>query len=101
MWPRSIFLGRFRDLVQSHVQLSQLHVPRGFEWSVGNRQLFTEMIEKEGWQQFFTCSTSGGEPWIYYLTNETIDGAPDRVGSMLDELVQFVKELPFELISQP
>lgn len=73
----------------------------GFEWSVGNRQLFTEMIEKEeGWQQFFTCSTSGGEPWIYYLSNETIDDMPDRVGKMLDELGQFAKELPFELISK-
>jgi len=73
----------------------------GFEWSVGNRQKFMEMIEKEGWQQFFTCSTYGGEPWIYYLSNETIDGMPDRVGTMLDELGQFAKELPFELTSQP
>jgi hypothetical protein len=45
----------------------------GFEWSVGNRRKFTQLIEKEGWKQFFTCSTSRGEPWIYYLTNETID----------------------------
>lgn len=72
----------------------------GFEWSVRNRRKFANMIEKEGWQQFFTCSTSGGEPWIYYLTNETIDDMPDRVGKMLDELGQFAKELPFELISQ-
>lgn len=73
----------------------------GFEWSVGNRQKFTELIEKEGWHQFFTCSTSRGEPWIYYLTNETIDAMPDRVEKMLDGLGQFAKELPFELISQP
>lgn len=73
----------------------------GFEWTVSNRRKFANMIEKEGWQQFFTCSTSGGEPWIYYLTNETIDDMPDRVGKMLDELGQFAKELPFKLISQP
>lgn len=73
----------------------------GFEWSVGNREKFTKIIEKEGWQQFFTCSTSGGDPWIYYLTNETIEEMPDRVGGMLDDLGRFAKELPFELVSQP
>jgi hypothetical protein len=71
----------------------------GFEWSVGNRQKFAKMIEREGWQRFFNCSTSGEMPWIYYLTDETINDMPDRVGKMLDELGQFAKNLPFDLIA--
>ncbi len=71
----------------------------GFEWSVSNRQKFANLIEREGWQKFFTCSTSGGVPWIYYLTNETIEDMPDWVGRILDELGQFAKDLPFDLVA--
>lgn len=63
----------------------------------GSRQCLANAIEREGWQQFFTCSTSGGLP--YYLTNETIEDMPDKVGKMLDELGQFAKDLPFDLVA--
>ncbi|WP_426122488.1 hypothetical protein [Pararhizobium sp. PWRC1-1] len=73
----------------------------GFEWTVHSREKFTEIIEAKGWERFFTCSTSGDKPWIYYLTNETIADMPDMIGKMLDDLGRFAKDLPFELISKP
>jgi hypothetical protein len=71
----------------------------GFEWGQKRRDAFEKKIDTCGWP-FFSCSTSGGRPWIYYLRNETIDAMPTMVENMLDSIGRFAKSLPFELISE-
>lgn len=72
----------------------------GFEWSLERRSAFRESIEKNGWEQFFTCSETGGQPWAYYLTNDTLNEMPSVVETLLDGLAAFAKSLPYELISE-
>lgn len=72
----------------------------GFEWSIERREFFEKEIEKHGWDQFFTCSTSNNRPWIYYIKNEAIDTLPTMVEDMLDSLGRYAKSLPFELTSE-
>ncbi|ANL47567.1 hypothetical protein AMC87_CH02902 [Rhizobium phaseoli] len=73
----------------------------GFEWTVQRREFFEKEIVKHGWEQFFTCSTTNGRPWVYYIKDEAIDALPTMVENMLDSLGRFTKSLPVELISKP
>jgi hypothetical protein len=72
----------------------------GFEWTVEKPEAFEALIEKHGWDQFFTCSTKNDRPWIYYLTNDTINAMSKMVEGVLDGLGLFAKGLPFELTSE-
>ncbi|TBE02316.1 hypothetical protein [Rhizobium ruizarguesonis] len=73
----------------------------GFEWTVDRRELFEKSVEKNGWDRFFSCSTTNGRPWIYYIKDEAIDALPTMVENMLDSLGRFTKSLPVELTSKP
>ncbi|UFW64428.1 hypothetical protein RlegWSM1455_23560 [Rhizobium laguerreae] len=73
----------------------------GFEWTIERRDFFEKEIEKKGWDQFFTCSTTDRRPWIYYIKDEAIVALPTMVESMLDGLGRFAKSLPSELTSKP
>lgn len=73
----------------------------GFEWTIDRRELFEKAIEENGWDRLFSCSTTNGRPWIYYIENEAIDALPVIVEDMLDSLGRFAKSLPFELTSEP
>jgi hypothetical protein len=73
----------------------------GFEWAIPQREKFMTLVEKRGWDRYFTWSTSGGEPWIFYLRDEVIDSLPDRMFSILSGLGRFTKALPYKLMSDP
>ncbi|MBX5192621.1 hypothetical protein HJB86_27670 [Rhizobium sp. NZLR3b] len=68
---------------------------------IERRDLFQKDIDEKGWGQFFSCSTTNGRPWIYYIKDEAIDALPTMVENMLDSLGRFTKSLPVELISDP
>jgi len=45
----------------------------GYEWTTENRRKFAKFIEEKAIRKtWFSCSTSGGEPQVYYATNEFI-----------------------------
>ncbi|MUZ64365.1 hypothetical protein [Agrobacterium vitis] len=71
----------------------------GFEWTIERRDFFEQEIEKNSWGKLFTCSTSNGRPWIFYLEDEAILAMPSMVEEMLDSLGRFTKALPSELTS--
>ncbi|MGO4569065.1 hypothetical protein AB4Z52_29460 [Rhizobium sp. 2YAF20] len=72
----------------------------GFEWTIERRTIFEKEIEKKGWELFFTCSTTNGRPWVYYIRDEAIDALPTMVENMLDSLGLFAKSLPVGLTSK-
>lgn len=72
----------------------------GFEWSLDRRQAFQETIDTKKWDEFFTCSTSNGSRWIFYVAADAINRMPGMVEIMLDSLAAFAKSLPFELVSE-
>ena len=46
----------------------------GFEWPVDERTSFQKRIVASGWPlQWFAQAEIGGEPWVYYMTQEFID----------------------------
>ncbi|MGO6939471.1 hypothetical protein [Rhizobium johnstonii] len=61
----------------------------GFEWTIERRELFEANVEKNGWDQWFTCSTSNYRPWIYYIRDEAIVAMPTMVEDMLSSLERF------------
>jgi hypothetical protein len=57
---------------------------RGFEWPKIESARFAKRIGQEGWQAWFSCATHGGEPWIFYMTDEFIKHCFDQVHPLLD-----------------
>ena len=65
----------------------------GFEWPMAEREKFESTIRQKRWpSEWFTQSTSGGKPWIIYMSSEfiqhcftTIDQVLEGVGDYLGE----------------
>ena len=65
----------------------------GFEWPTAVRQRFRNAIRENQWPaEWFTQSTSGGKPWIFYMTPDfiqhcfaTVDQVLEGVGNYLSE----------------
>ena len=65
----------------------------GFEWPMEERLRFDERIRSESWPaDWFEKSTSGDEPWIFYMSNAfiehclaTIDRVLEGVGTYLSQ----------------
>lgn len=55
----------------------------GLEWPETKRQAFTKRIECENWGDWFTCATTNGDPWIFYMKQDFVD----HCIKLIDELV--------------
>ena len=56
----------------------------GFEWPKGECARFAKRIDQEEWQAWFSSATHGGEPWIFYMTDQFISHCFDQVHPLLD-----------------
>lgn len=57
----------------------------GFEWPMEERHKFSEQIRKRGWPRgWFKKSTSGDQPWIFYMSAEFIQHCLDTIDQVLD-----------------
>jgi hypothetical protein len=73
----------------------------GFEWPIPEREAFQNRIELEGWNDWFTASTTDKKPWIFYMTPAFIDHCLGFTGQLLDGLGRFVFEMHGRLPSDP
>jgi len=65
----------------------------GFEWPVEERSRFWNRIQNESWPtNWLEKSTSGGEPWIIYLSGEFIQHCVKTIELIIDSLGKFVCE---------
>ena len=65
----------------------------GFEWPVVERARFWSRIQNENWPtNWLEKSTSGGEPWIIYLSGEFIQYCVKTIEQLIDSLGKFVVE---------
>lgn len=69
----------------------------GFEWPVDERNSFAERISRgirdEGWSSdWFEKATTGGVPWIFYLTNTFMDHCLKSIDHVIDGMGTFVEE---------
>lgn len=64
----------------------------GFEWPQVERTRFERAIVAEGWpQEWFTKATSGGEPWIFYVSEVFINHCLQIIDDVLLGLGAFVR----------
>ena len=57
----------------------------GFEWPMEERHEFNEQIQKRGWpREWFKKSTSGEQPWIFYMSAEFIQHCLDTIDQVLE-----------------
>ncbi len=112
VWGRS---GRKKDLVRGIIQLSDAtglkpFLPEdlevvlkvlfsyrnkmfhcGFEWPVVERTRFWNRIENESWPaNWLDKATSGGEPWIIYLSSEFIQHCIQTIEQVIASFGNFV-----------
>jgi hypothetical protein len=65
----------------------------GFEWPLAERLRFDRAMEEAGWpENWFTKSTSGNEPWIFYMSKDFIAHCLATIDKVLDAFGEFVRE---------
>ncbi|MFW8602499.1 hypothetical protein ACOHYD_13605, partial [Desulfobacterota bacterium M19] len=63
----------------------------GFEWPVAERSRFWSRIQKENWPaNWLDKATSGGEPWVIYLTNNFITHCLNSIEQIITGISRFV-----------
>jgi len=64
----------------------------GFEWPKPERAKFEELIVERGWPpDWFSRSTSGGEPWIIYMSDTLIRHSLALIDAILEGIGIFVQ----------
>lgn len=71
----------------------------GLEWSPPRRAGFVKVIKEQKWEHFFSYSTSGGDPWVFYIQKEVMADIPSVIERILDGMGKFAKSLPLELVA--
>lgn len=68
----------------------------GFEWPVDEREQFDNRIKEAKWPfDWFDKATSGGKPWVFYLTDTFINHCLTMVERVIEGIGAFCrKELP-------
>ena len=61
----------------------------GFEWPKAERANFEALIADRGWPP--DCSTSGGEPWIIYMSETLIRHSLASIDAILEGIGIFVR----------
>jgi len=65
----------------------------GFEWPMAERHAFAARIQSEGWPaDWFSCATSGDEPWIFYMSDIFITHMLSTTEAVLDGFATCVKD---------
>jgi hypothetical protein len=64
----------------------------GFEWPQERCAQFAKRVDEKGWQQWFTNSIRGDDPWIFYMTDEFIKHCLDMVAILLEAFGKYCKE---------
>jgi hypothetical protein len=65
----------------------------GFEWPVEERRRFADRVAKEKWpSSWFETATTGGEPWVFYLSEDYISHLLQFVEAVLRGFGAFVRE---------
>ena len=65
----------------------------GFEWPPAKRAAFEKRIKSEMWDaSWFSKSTTGGDPWIIYMTHEFVAHCLTTVDQVLEGFGAFVRK---------
>ena len=85
------------DFSAIHAALSayrNLMFHNGFEWPMDERRNFGSRITEEGWpSDWFKKSTTGGDPWIFYLSEEFVAHCLRTIDEVLEGTGRYLKEL--------
>ncbi|MDE0176182.1 MAG: hypothetical protein OYH76_11635 [Defluviicoccus sp.] len=115
--PHYVFEGghRRRDIVKGIIQLSEsigltVYLPEslpntlsalfeyrnkmfhnGFEWPMVEREKFGNSIRQNQWpSEWFSQSTSGGKPWIFYMSPEFIQHCLAAIDEVLNGVGEYL-----------
>lgn len=73
----------------------------GFEWPQPERLAFAKAIAANDWEpSWFSKATSGGEPWIFYLSQSFIDHCLATIDDILNGLGAFVRQKELGIASE-
>lgn len=65
----------------------------GFEWKPDVRNAFDKRIKDDGWPPaWFERATSGGEPWVFYMTDAFIDHCVKTTEAVIDAIGAYCNE---------
>lgn len=74
-----------REVIEALFLYRNKMLHRSFEWPLTERHAFQRVVAEKRWPAaWFSQATSGGEPWVIYMTDEFID----RCITFLDQLLE-------------
>lgn len=66
----------------------------GFEWPPDERKRFWKRVKNENWpSNWLDAATSGGEPWIIYLSDEFILYCVESIEEIINSISRFVYKI--------
>jgi hypothetical protein len=63
----------------------------GFEWPKERCTEFAAHVEQRNWQAWFSDSSHGDEPWIFFMTDQFINHCFDMIHKLLDGFGAYCK----------
>lgn len=73
----------------------------GFEWELNERERFQQRIKDAKWpESWFSCSASGGTPWIFYMSNEFIEHCLEMIDKILEGIGKYCNHKLRDKISE-
>lgn len=89
----SYFPNDFIDVIDAMFTYRNKMFHNGFEWPIAEREKFKKKIISKNWpDDWFFCSTSNDEPWIFYMSTKF----QKRCISLLDEIINGVGQYYLE-----
>ena len=66
----------------------------GLEWPMEERENFEKLIQEKAWPlEWFPKSTSGGDPWIFYMSDSFIEHCLTKIDQVLEGVGKYVKKM--------
>ncbi|GGZ32886.1 hypothetical protein [Asticcacaulis endophyticus] len=91
---RSLLPADVRQVLEAVFTYRNRMLHLGFEWPVGERKKFSKLVETKRWPtEWFTQSTTDGEPWIIYMGDALISRALALIDEIMDGVGKYLKPL--------
>jgi hypothetical protein len=83
----------FRDVQEALAAYRNAMFHNGFEWPMAEREKFGKLIEDKCWpSDWFKKSTTGGKPWIYYMSEEFIQHCLKLIDQVLEGVGEYLEK---------
>ena len=84
----SYFPDDLHRTLQAIFRYRNVALHQGYEWPLSSREHFMKLVSENGWDDWFSTATSGGDLWVIYANDTLIKHSIKMFSSLLDSFSQ-------------